>query len=244
MLEKMDRLFHTGVNMYQWEHLLAQITGQTKEDVIKTTRKLAWNVMRRFEIEDMPNVGFIYAHQLLEQIEDAFYNMLGTDISVEHDPEYCGGYLLLNLHEVKSYKDYQSLLGDFTFLDEHLWSIEHLMPYLYDNKSDVLSQVRDRGIEAMVAEYSLSDEAIEALELDMDIEYMPKQLRDAIGAAYLLKAFIDEQTADCVDTSAVEVSVDGIQVTLIASADGETVFIEYLSDIMDYIEEINPELVY
>src|SRR5699024_3807101 len=109
MLEKMDRLFHTDVNVSHWEHLLAQITGETKEQVIKTTRKLAWNVMRRFEIEDMPNVGFIYGHQLLEQIENAFYNILGTDISVEHDPEYCGGFLLLNLHEVKSYQSYQSL---------------------------------------------------------------------------------------------------------------------------------------
>ena len=235
----MIALFHTDVDLRGWEDLLAKLNQETKEEVIKTTAIRAWEQMRGFELDDMPNAGFIYSYQLLVQIEDKLDDILGESIEIEHDPEYLGGHLLLNLHEVNNIDDYEAVISELTFLDEHVWRIENLIPYLDKRESPILSQVESKGVDALIDEYSLGDEAMDELELDMDTEYMPQQLREAIGAAHVLKAFIDEQTAGGLNTGGAEVYVVGIQAVLALKVGEDKIRVEGLDDILGYIDKFH-----
>lgn len=238
-LSAIDKSFFTGhyrTNFFEW--LLVELDGRDKSVVIGELEDATWNEARAFERCDVKSPSKAYIHRLMNALDSQLKRALACDREVTIDMSIGNMLTILEIfgYEVHNEKRWVKFLDTYTHYTK-LGDLILKIGKLEDEgviDSVVLKDIKKLKLRRTLKKYSLSDEAVDALGLTLSTEFMPARMRDAVVAAHVIKAYIDENLSDEYKDCQVYIENNGIGLDVVLRGVCGDTPIETIDDVLRF----------
>lgn len=234
-----DRGFFVGeYQAYFLEWLLVELDGRDKDVVIGELEDATWNEARAFERCDVKSPSKAYLLRLMNALDGKLKGALACDREVTIDMSV--GNMLTTLeifgYEVHNEKRWVKFLDTYTHYTKLGDLILKIGKLDEEGVTDsvVLKDIKKLKLRRTLKKYSLSDEAVDALGLTLSTEFMPARMRDAVVAAHVIKAYIDENLSDEYKDCQVYIENNGIGLDVVLRGVCGDTPIETIDDVLRF----------
>lgn len=232
--------FNPHGRLSKLEELLAYWRGERKQAVIDRVSNKVFETIKQLNYQDLPNVGRLYATLLTYEMEQYITEMYGEAIDMEKHLKVKidgddGGDTEIRLFGkiVCDRDDLGNCLEDYSNFTDLGTLFYDLRFHVDRNDSKLVDISESESVEAVIAMKMPKTAEIETLGESLHIDKMPKQVKDAIGAAYAIKAFIKEQVPQALVK--IEVAEWQVSVSIKTIMDADYAKLVYVDDLIPYL---------
>ena len=185
--------FREDVQLQDWEELLAELSGDDVDDMVKGLEADTWEKIREFDFNDLPHIGNAYADTLLSRLEGELREKVGYGfLNVEKFINADDTSFSVNGRVISNMSDWKDCLVGLTGLDVLEAVIDDLMRDYDPIGSKTLTELHTEGRDAVIERYVPDEQAIKEASRLVGYEHLSPIIKWAFGAGFFIKAVVEE----------------------------------------------------